>query len=408
MTTFASKLSPETVEFQENRSTLLQQKNELLEEITGAIAHQFNNIMMAITSYAELELKEANPTQKRNLEQVLSHATRATTLIQNLLAFNRKPAPEARPVSLNHVVSDIQDLLQQLAGERIRLSLQLNQRVHAICADPVELQELLLSLVLTARSTMASNGEIDIATSPVELDEDFLGADDHATPGKYVMLSVSDSGPAASPRGPYVDTKSDPALRVKYSLAIVRSVVKRVNGLMRISASPQKGSCYKIYFPAQPQPGTGMVETQTIPRNLPLAKTVLVVEDDDAVRIPAAEFLKMEGFKVLQAKGGLEAIEMMERNRCPLDLLITDMVMPRMGGQEVAEKFLAIYPDLKVLYMSGDQERVLLPPASAHRSAVLQKPFRLNRLNEKIHDLLSDFLLDALRQSPGRPASEGL
>ena len=180
-------------------------------------------------------------------------------------------------------------------------------------------------------------------------------------------------------------------MRIGVALAAASGIAKEARGLVRVSSEPESGTSFKIYFPALEQAAPEAKPGSESLKVVPIARTVLVVEDDDSVRIPTSEFLKMEGFKVLQARTGSEAIHVVQRNRSPLDLLITDIVMPGMGGPEVAEKLIEMHPDLKVLYMSGDVEKAAPWNDSAKSGhAVLQKPFRLNMLNDKIHDLLGE------------------
>lgn len=387
----AAAPSSKSLEFEGDLKTLLHaQRTELLTHLTGAIAHQFNNIMMAVTSYAELELKKAAPPERRSLEQVLSHAARATSLVQQLLAFSRKQTPAPQSLSVNAVITATAGLLQNLVGEDIEIKFNLNSNIQLINADPVEVEQIVLSLALNSRDAMAGEGKLTIATDLVDLDEKVASENEGAQPGQYVMLSVSDTGTKSSSPKRNRASGEDPRpdLRVNLALAAVRGIVKEARGLIRISSTPAKGSSFKIYLPT-----LGLAVPQQIgpggsPNIITSAKTILVVEDDDAVRVPAAEFLKMEGFKVLQAKSGPEALNMVERYRAPIDLLITDVVMPEMSGPEVARKLLQLYAGLKVLYMSGDAGQA---PASSDlgiSSHILQKPFRLNKLNDEIHDLL--------------------
>jgi CheY-like chemotaxis protein len=365
------------------RNELLAQKSELIGELAGSIANQFNNIMMAVTGYAELELKKAGPGEKRSLEQIISNAARATSLIQKLLAFSRKQAPSPQPLELNTVVTGISDLLRQLVGEQVEVVFDFDPNVQSINADSGELEQLILGLALNSRNAMTGGGELTISTQLVKLDKEFVGANDAAQPGDYAMLSVSDTLAGGS-----VDkTKAgNQDLRISLALATARKVVDEAHGLMRIS-SERNGSSFKVYFPALEKPVTTR-HAETQPGNIEVSKTILVVEDDDAVRIPAAEFLMMEGFKVLQARTGSEALHVVSQIRSPLDLLITDIMMPEMSGHQVAAKLIELHPGLKVLYMSGDASEAASTQPSAAPRAILQKPFRLNKLKNKIHEVL--------------------
>jgi len=368
-------------------NVLLAQKTELISELAGAMANQFNNIMMAVSSYAELELKKAVSPENRSLEQVLSNAARATSLIQKLLAFSRKQVPSPQPVQLNRVVTEISNLLQLVVGEQIEVVLALDPEVRDVKVDLVELEQLILSLSIGGRNAMTGGGKLTVSTEVVKLDNKFIGTED-ADPGKYVMLSVADAAAVLDQRNE--NPEPDRNLRISLALAAASGIAKEGRGLVRVSSEPASGTSFKIYFPALEEAPEAKERGASM-KNLPVARTVLVVEDDDSVRVPTTEFLKMEGFKVLQAQTGVEAIRVVLRNRSPLDLLITDIVMPGMSGPEVAEKLIDMHPGLKVLYMSGDVDKAAPwsnPAKSGH--AVLQKPFRLNVLNDKIHDLLGE------------------
>ena len=368
------------------RALLLAQKTELIGELAGAMANQFNNIMMAITSYAELELKKAPSKERRSLEQVLSNAARATFLIQKLLAFSRKQVRSPQALELNSVITEISDLVRQMVGERIEVVLSLDPNVQRIQTDRVELEQLVLSLALNARDAMTTGGKLTVSTELVKLNKEFIGTNENVLPGKYTMLSVCDTATGhAADRATSTGNKD---LRFSLALATVRRIVEEAHGLVRISSDPAKGTSFRIYFPALGKEIPESLE-RVSPEHAPAARTILVVEDDDAVRVPAAEFLMMEGFKVLQARTGAEAIRVAQQNRSPLDLLITDIVMPGMRGREVAEQLLETHPGLKVLYMSGDaHEAVGSREVKGPQNSILQKPFRLNKLKDKIHEVL--------------------
>lgn len=365
------------------RDLLLKQKTDLVGELAQAMANQFNNIMMAVTSYAELELKKASGKDRHGLQQVVTHANRATFLIQKLLAFSRKHTPAPQLLELNALITDITALLQELLGEQIELKLRLNADAE-IYADRVDVEQTLFALVLVARNAMDKPGKLTIATDIAELDQEFIETSEDIQPGRYVALSVENDNVSSKASG------LDQAEKVNLSMAAVRGIVKDSHGLARFSTQPDTGSSFRLYFPAL-SGRTAAEQGPTLPRNPAVARTILVVEDDDAVRVPAAEFLMMEGFKVLQARTGNEALSVVQQSRSSLDVLVTDIYMPKMSGHEVASALLDQHPQLKVLYISGDPNRqastatIRLQP-----DAVLRKPFRLNILRDKIHDLLGE------------------
>jgi len=364
------------------RTALLAQKTELIGELAEATANEFNNIMMAITSYAELELKKAPAKGRRSLEQVLSNASRATFLTQKLLAFSRKRVSSPQLLEPNGVITEIGDLVRQIVGERITVVFNLDPHAQRIKTDYVALEQMVLSLALNARDAMAAGGKLTISTESVELNQELIGRTENVLPGKYTMLSVCDAAPSHA--GKQATSGANHDLRINLALATVGKIADEAGGLVRISCDQATGVTFRVYFPAL---GEGVAETLELisPKHAPTAKTILVVEDDDTVRVPATEFLMMEGFKVLQARTGPEAFRVAEQNRSPLDLLITDIVMPGMSGREVAEQLLEMHPGLKVLYMSGDAHEA---GGTRSQNLILQKPFRLNKLKDKIHEIL--------------------
>src|SRR4029077_14976065 len=374
------------------RTLYLAQKTELIGELTRVMANQFNNTMMAITSYAELEMKKAAPSQRRSLEQVLSSTGRATALIQQLLAITRKQTTSPQRLDLNAALTRISSLIEQIAGEGVSVAYQLESDSLSINADLSELEQVVLSLAISACNAMAKSGTLTISTKLIDLGKESFNADAKAQPGKYVLLSIDDTGRGRSQAElDFRLTESpDPNSRISMSLAAIHGMVQNAGGWVRLDSQPVKGSSFKIYFPLMHETASAVASVAPQSKS-PVARTILVVEDDDAVRLPATEFLKMEGFKVLQARTGAEAINVVLQIRSRLDLLITDIVMPKMNGHEVAETLKELHPDLKVLYMSGDTDEVGRSQGDeSGKGAVLRKPFRLDTLKSTIHKLLSE------------------
>jgi len=350
----AAKPADSGHESQDARTRLLAQKTELIGQLAEGMANQFNNVMMAVTSYADLELKKAGPAGSRSLEQIVSNTSRAASLVQKLLAFTRNSVSFVQPLELNGVVNDLEVLLQQLVGEEVEVVLSLDPAVQKVQADQLEIEQLLLSLAMNARNEMSRGGRLTVATRLMTKSEDSE---------TFALLSVAGSERGHQPQACDLHLTEDRPVERTYNLS--------------------------VYLPALGNDAEEAQESSTAAASSPSARTILVVEDDDAVRLPAADFLKMEGFKVLQARTGTEAMRIAQRNRSSLDLLITDLVMPEMSGREVAEKLLETHPHLKVLYMSGDANEAAASHLTGEpQNAVLQKPFRLNKLNDKIRDLL--------------------
>ena len=365
------------------QTRLLAQKTLLISELAEAIDNHFNNVMMSVTSYAELELKKASAPARRNLEQLLDKANHAARLVQKLLAFGRNRTLAPRLLEVNEIVEGAAELLQQLLGEKIHLELNLQKDLPRVRVDALSFEELLLTLAIHSRNAIGGKGTFSLFAKAVRVPQD-MPSDNALARGQYVMFSVSDSSTAA-PTAPSGSASRD--LRSSLALATVHAIVRESNGVIRITGEPEQGAKLSIYFPA--------VECEILPEvdetveKSSAAKTILVADDDDAVRIPAAEFLKMEGFKVLQAKTGAEAIHIASQNRSPLDLLITDIFMPAMSGRQLAKELGQAHPGLKVLFMSGDaSESAQLGKDLA--IGILHKPFRLDKLNQKIRTLLQE------------------
>lgn len=380
-----TQLEPTAEPSRQDSSLLLAQKTELIGELAQAMANHFNNIMMAVTGYAELELKKVDTKDRRPLEQILARVTHATSLIQLLLDFSRKHNPSLQILELNAVVSEIGELLEEVLGDQVDVSLRLLADPSMVYADKIDVQQAILALLGIARKSVAGCGRLTISTSLSAIDQEFIGTEERAEPGEYVVLCV-ESNPAAG-AVPANDLNLD---QLGSSIGAVRAIVNESRGLLRFSNEPRAKSKIQLYFPLSI--GQAMEEPEPrLPRSPAMARTILVVEDDDAVRLPAAEFLKMEGFKVLQARTGGEALNLVQQSRSSLDILIADIFMPRMSGHEVAAKLQEQHPNLKVLYMSGDPGRSDSPGAGKiPQHATLRKPFRLNVLRDKIHDLLGE------------------
>ena len=359
-------------------------------QLAGAIGNQFNNLMMAVTGYAELELKKAAPPQKRKLEQILSQAALATTLIQKLLAFTRSQAPAPRSFPFNSLIREIGPILEPLAGVDVEVAIKLDENAGRVTADPTEIERLILFLTLHARECMSQSGQFELSTARVELDSTSFAREDVPEAGEHVSFCVR-CVPAhkakltGDRRSPGVS-----ASRVEPVIATARSIVENQGGILRVSIQPGAGTTFQMYFPATRSEASKSTASSAANRGANATRTILIVDDDDGVRDPAAEFLKMEGFKVLQARTASEALRIVQDSRSTLDLLLTDVVMAGMTGTDMADQLLKAHPGLKVLYMSGDPERAAKLGGEGTSRPLLRKPFRLNVLNDKIRELLGD------------------
>ena len=372
---------------------LLAQKTELISEITQAIANDFNNVMMAITGYVELELRKTAAGDKRSLERMLSNAARATGLVQKLLTISSNSSSSPKSINLNNLVTGMGQLLEQLTIEKAALKLQLDDAIPAIHGDPSEIEQAILSLIITARNARACERNIVIRTAFRDIGGKTNTGDESDLCGRYVLLSIERASMKSATDSDIAERSAQPGRdsKINTSVAAAHEIVTGAGGILKCSGEQEPSISFKLYFPALEHTVVSEQSERNSPRSLPLARTVLIVDDDEAVRIPAAEFLKMEGFKVLQANTGAEAINVVLQGRSPLDVLVTDVVMPKMDGREVAQKLLELNPGLKVLYMSGDADRARLNQlAGTSHIVTLRKPFRLDTLKDQIHELLGE------------------
>jgi PAS domain S-box-containing protein len=374
------------------------QKMEAIGRLAGGIAHDFNNLLTAITGYGDLLLKglgDENPL-RREANEISKAAQRAADLTGQLLAFSRQQVLQPRVLDLNDVIGDMEMMLRRLIGEHIQFQTRLDGEVGAIKADPGQMHQVLLNLVVNARDAMSSGGKLIIETTDVDLDESYAGRHPGVAAGRYVRLAVGDTG-----RGMDEDTKArlfEPFFTTKeqgkgtgLGLSTVYGIVKQSGGHISVESTPDEGTTFQIYFPRvekellEPQPE----KDAPIPETSPGTEKILLVEDDDSVRELAREILEMNGYDVVEAGDGVEALRIFEAEVGTIDLLVTDLVMPKMGGRDLAQELTPRSPDLKVLYLSGYTDSVVLQQGMLDRgSYFLQKPFTPAGLAHKVREAL--------------------
>ncbi len=373
------------------------QKMDAIGRLAGGVAHDFNNLLVVIQSYAELvrDGLPANDPARGDLGEVLSAARRAATLTKQLLAFSRSETVQPVSVQLNDVVSGIEKMLHRIIGEDIELSTRLLPELGLIRADPGQLDQVILNLSVNARDAMPNGGQLLIETSNVNHDSDYAVAHVNVVPGDLVVLSVTDTG-----TGMDADTERrifEPFFTTKevgkgtgLGLATVYGIVQQAGGQIRVSSKPGHGSSFRVYFPRLRNgqhsghgPAASLVGTVT-------GGTILVVEDYAAVRQVASRILRERGYRVLEARYPADARALCAQHGNEIDLLLTDVIMPECTGPELARELTDLYPNLRVLYMSG------YPGGSTERSGALEsgapyieKPFSPDALAEKIRVLLT-------------------
>lgn len=372
------------------------QKLEAIGRLAGGIAHDFNNLLTVINGYSELllmRLPEGSPLAPE-LGEIKRSGERAATLTHQLLAFSRRQVLQPRVLDLNHAVTELERMLRRLIGEDIDLETRLAPDLGLTRADPAQLEQVLLNLVVNAADSMPNGGRLTVETINVERDAARLDEADRGSCSDCVMLVVSDEGCGMDPETrerifePFFTTKTGKGTGL--GLATVYGIVKQSGGSIEVESAPGKGSTFRVFLPrVVDEPASPPDEATPAPARRGGDETVLVVEDDPALRGLVREVLESAGYRVLEAADGEAAIAAAARFRDPIHLAITDLVMPRMGGTELAARLSRARPDLRLLYTSGYAERAAVHAGSVREGAhYLAKPFTPALLLERVREAL--------------------
>ena len=372
------------------------QKMEAVGRLAGGVAHDFNNLLMAITGYGELmraKVLKDDPLYG-HLENILKAGDRAAALTQQLLTFSRQKIVHPEVIDLNRVVLDLEPMLRRLIGEDLDLEVVTDRRPGAVKADPGQMGQIIMNLVVNARDAMPQGGRLTLKTAPVDFTVGCHSRFGLTPPGSYVMLVVQDTGVGmdeatqAHVFEPFFTTK-EPGKGTGLGLSTVYGIVKQSGGYLDLASSPGAGSTFTIYLPrleAIVEPPKAKIPLTASFRG---EETILLVEDEDVLRGLLAKFLRLYGYTVLEARHGGEALLTCERHQGPIHVMVTDVVMPQMSGRELADRLTPLRPEMKVLYMSGYTEEALVQHGVADLSvAFLQKPFRPIELARRVHAVL--------------------
>jgi PAS domain S-box-containing protein len=377
------------------------QKLQAVGELAGGVAHDFNNLLMVVKGHAEMLLDRLprgsadrqNPALQ-NVEQIQQAAERAAALTRQLLAFSRMQVLQPRVLDLNEVVAGMIQMVSRVIGANIELAFLPGANLGRVKADPSQIEQVALNLVVNARDAMPDGGRLTIETSNVQLERDYATQHAVVDPGPYVMLTVSDSGTGmdAATKArifePFFTTKSQ-GRGTGLGLATVYGVVKQSGGYVWVYSELGHGTTFKVYLPMVQAPAEKTAPEKTVQGHQPGTETILFVEDEQSVRELVSEYLSARGYQVLDAADGQQALDIAAVHAGKIQLLITDVVMPRLSGRELAARLTAARPDLKVLYISGyTDDSVFRHGVLQGGMDFMQKPFNLKALAAKIREVL--------------------
>ncbi len=373
------------------------QKLEAIGQLASGVAHDFNNILTAIlgaSAFLLEDLEEGDP-RRTDAEEIRHAAERAAALTRQLLAFGRKQVLQPELLDLNGVVANLEKMLRRVIGEHIEFQTQLAPSLWEIMADPSQMEQILMNLVINARDAMGEAGTLRISTSNAMLDENYTHTHASVPPGEYVCLSVTDTGCGMPSHvrdrifEPFFTTKA-PGRGTGLGLATVYGIVKQSGGTVWVYSEEGRGTTFRVYLPRAVEPRTEAVAASAGHEELkPGGETILLVEDDDLVRKLTARILEGRGFRVLAAASPREALEIARIHADAVDLLLTDVVMPEMSGPDLRQRLEALRPGIPVLFTSGYPDGTPAGLSPLGREAhFIQKPFTQKALVAKIREVL--------------------
>jgi nitrogen-specific signal transduction histidine kinase/CheY-like chemotaxis protein len=388
-------------EYKHIEAQLLQsQKMESVGRLAGGIAHDFNNLLTALTGYAELALDALPPNElaRADLIEIRKVATRAAGLTRQLLAFASKQAIEPRVLNLNDLLLEIDQLLRPLLSEDIERVMRLSPNLWGILADPVQIEQVVVNMAINARDAMPNGGKLVIETANIELDYAYARGQAGVTTGDYVLLTISDTGTGMDAAvqahlfEPFFTTKAQ-GRGTGLGLATSYGIIGQHGGHIRFQSEPGHGTTFNIYLPRAEATADSPAPTATAPKVTAGTETILLVEDEPTVRALAVRVLRAQGYHVLEAADGLQALRVAKEFMGPtIHLLLTDVVMPQMGGRALAERLAALLPGIKTLFISGyTGEGITYGSEVEPRIDLLQKPFSPATLAQKVRAVLDSY-----------------
>ncbi len=393
------KLEKETSEkIKLQQQFLHAQKMETIGRLAAAIAHDFNNVLSVIMGYSELLLATLPPNDPacEKIRRIHDAGSKAATLTRQLLAFSRKQVLEKKIISINALIQNFLKIWGKMVGEDIAITTRLSEKGCVVEADPSQIEQVIMNLIVNARDAMPNGGEITIETAEVEFDERFADRHPEVKPGRYVLIAISDTGEGIDedilPKifDPFFTTKKQ---GTGLGLSTVYGIVRQHNGYIYVYSEKGKGTTFKIYLPACERASEEIKGESTI-KELPGGnETILIVDDNASVRQLIVETLKPLGYNCLQAASGEEAINLLREYKGKIHLLLTDVVMPGMSGRELAEAVQKERPDIKVIFISGYAENIITRQGAVERGIdYISKPITPVSLAQKIRQVLDNKL----------------
>jgi signal transduction histidine kinase/ActR/RegA family two-component response regulator len=411
---FIIGMAVDTTEQKQLEAQLLQsQRMETIGRLAGGVAHDFNNLLTVIRGYCDLVIDRTSkdPVAQNQLSHIDKATGQATALTKQLLAFSRRQVLQPKVFDLNALVLDASKMLKRLVGEDIELEAHTAPDLGAVKADPSQIEQVILNLVVNARDAMPGGGKISIETANVELDGAYVLEHLGAKAGNYVMMAVSDTGSGIDEQTiahifePFFTTKQL-GQGTGLGLSMVYGIVKQSGGSIWVYSEKNCGTTFKVYLPRADEAAQPIALSSAPAKIAAGNETILLVEDDPMVRELSAEVLERKGYEVLEAATPALAIEVCVRRTGTIQLLLTDVVMPGMNGGELARRVQQLRPDIRVLFMSGYTDNAVLHTGELRSGlAFIQKPFTPSALAKKVREILDEKTKDAV-PVPG-PDSHG-